>query len=492
MKGNFKKLSSFLDLYGRERPDKLFLLELRRKLSLTFREFDDLVGAACRLFRSLGLKKGDVVSTVVDNNAEFCVLYFASLRYGAVFNPFPYFLIAPEVQRDLETIKPKIVFVQAERKAEFGTLGGRQAVYHLRSGTAGGFLSDLGTWRGEFPEEEAAPGDIACLYHSSAPDAEPRGVLYSHGSISALIPSVARGLKLDGRDNHLIVLPLGHTAALNYSLLPAAFCGASIVLADNFWNIRKDFWNIIQAYRITYTELVPTILFILLHLPGRPAGPAPSLKYAGCGSAPLSIKLQADFESAFKLPVANLYGLTETGPTHYDDPFAPGWKRGSIGKPLDVNRVAILDEQGDELPDGETGEMAVQGDNVFSGYAISGERTGRNFKDGFFLTGDLGARDRAGVFEFRGLKKRLIIRGGINIHPGEIDEVLSGHPHVRQAWTMGVPDDYFGELIKTFIVFREGRIVLESELKDFCKRRLSPIKVPDFIFPVPDLDGVRD
>jgi len=492
MKGNFGKLSSFLGLHGRERPDKPFLIELKRKLSFTYREFDSLVGAACRLFLSLGLKKGDVISAVLDNNSEFCILYFASLRYGTVFNPYPYLLIAPEIKRDLDILKPKIVFVQEERKAEFGILEKEQSVYYVRIGAAGAFLSDLAGRRGEFPEEDADPGDIACLYHSSAPAVEPRGVLYSHENIMALVPSVARGLKLSERDNHLIVLPLGHTAALNYSLLPAVFLGASVVLADSFWNVRNDFWNIIKSRRITYAQVVPTVLFILLHLPGRRAAAAPSLKFMGCGSAPLSLGLQSDFEAAFGLPVANLYGLTETGPTHYDDPLAPGWKRGNIGKPLDVNRVVILDEKGSGLPDGETGEIAVQGDNVFPRYGIHGELTGRHIRNGFFCTGDLGVRNRDGVFGFRGLKKRLIIRGGINIHPAEIDEILTSHPDIREAWTKGIPDDYFGELIKAFVVFRGGRSVPESRLKDFCKERLSPIKVPDFIIPVPDIDGVGE
>ncbi len=476
--------------YSRERPDKTFLFELKRNLAISFREFEGLVGAACRLFRGLGLEKGDTVSAVLDNNAEFCVLYFASLFYGTVFNPFPNFLIAPEIKRDLEAVKPKITFIQEERRPEFGSLPDEQAVYFVSAGPKRGFLAELGSDPDGPPEGEADPEAPACLYHTSAPASEPRGVFYSRRNIRALIPSVARGLKLGEEDVHLIVLPLGHTAALNYSLLPAALHGGSVVLADSFWNIRKDFWSLVRDRGITYAEVVPTILFILLHLPGRPRGPA-SLKYLGCGSAPLSIKLQDEFEAGFGLPVANLYGLTETGPTHFDDPFSPGWKRGRIGRPLDVNRVAVIGSGGNELPDGRTGEIAVQGDNVFPGYAINGELTSRHFVNGFFRTGDLGARDDDGVFEFRGLKKRLIIRGGINVHPGEIDEVLACHPGVLEAWTEGTPDDFFGELIRSYVVLREGWAVPESQLKSFCAERLSPIKIPDFIVQTRDMAGVR-
>ena len=485
-----EKLSSILNLCSRERPDKTFLFELKRNLAISFREFEGLVGAACRLFRSLGLKKGDTVSAFLDNNAEFCVLYFASLFYGTVFNPFPYFLIAPEIKRDLDALKPKIIFIQEERRAEFGILKDEPAVYFVRAGPERGFLAELGSHPGGLLEDDVDPGAPACLYHTSAPESEPRGVLYSRRNIMALIPSVARGLKLGDEDVHLIVLPLGHTAALNYSLLPAALRGGSVVLADNFWNIRKDFWNLVTGRGITYAEVVPTILFILLHLPGGPQAP-PVLKYLGCGSAPLSLKLQAEFEAGFGLPVANLYGLTETGPTHFDDPFSPGWKRGRIGRPLDINRVAVFDAEGNELPDGRTGEIAVQGDNVFPGYAINGEMTGRHFVKGFFRTGDLGARDGDGVFEFQGLKKRLIIRGGINVHPGEIDGVLASHPGVLEAWTEGTPDDFFGELIRSYVVLREGWTVPESQLKAFCAERLSPIKIPDFIVQTRDMAGVR-
>jgi len=222
----------------------------------------------------------------------------------------------------------------------------------------------------------------------------------------------------------------------------------------------------------------------LMHLPAGPGAPL-ALPYVGCGSAPLSSRLQRDFESRFGLRAANLYGLTETGPTHVDDPRVPGWRPGTIGRPLDVNRVVILDEGGKELPPGREGEIAVAGENVFPGYALHPEAGRHVFRGGYFLTGDLGARDADGIFYFYGIRKPLIIRGGINIHPGEIDEVLRAFPGVETADTRGVPDDFFGERILCRVRLKGGAGIGKDELEAYCRERLSPLKRPDEFLILP-------
>ncbi len=143
--------------------------------------------------------------------------------------------------------------------------------------------------------------------------------------------------------------------------------------------------------------------------------------------------------------------------------------------------MTILDTEGNELPTGRPGEIVVRGGNVFPGYAINPDLTAAHFRDGGFLTGDRGLVDEEGYHHFLGLKKKLIIRGGVNIHPGEIDEVLLTHPDVARAVTRGTPDDYFGELIRSEVAIREGSPLTEAALKEYCRGRLSPIKIPDFI-----------
>jgi long-chain acyl-CoA synthetase len=474
----FQKITERLAIHARRLHGKTFLIELQSGRRYSFREFNELVDRTCRYFENLGLGAGDTAAAVLDNSVEFCLLYFGALRSAVRFNPYPSIFAAGDVRRDTAAIRPKVIFLPEERREEFRDLDIKKIF--LPTGTAGAFIEGLKHFPPKFSEVSVIPSDVACLYCSSGRLVDPRGILYTHGNIDVLIPSVIRGLGLSEADIHLIVLPLAHTAALNYSLLPAAWLGATAIVARDFWTLRDQFWGIISGQNVTYVEVVPTVLYILLHQPVRP-GRSVSLSYMACGSAPLSPDLRNEFERTFGLPVADLYGLTETGPTHTDAVWSPGWRGGTIGRPLDCNEVVILDGEGRRLPPGKTGEIAVRGGNVFPGYAIHPGLTSSRFRDGWFLTGDLGLEDREGYFHFKGRKKELIIRGGINIHPGEIDEVLKSHPDVMDCGTHGTPDEFFGELILTEVVLRGGSMETEATLKTFLRNHLSPIKIPDSI-----------
>jgi long-chain acyl-CoA synthetase len=473
-----EKVSRRLALQAARFPDKIFLVDLGSGRQFTFREFDGLVSRVCRFLETLGVERGDIISTVLANSAELALLFFAALRFGIVLNPYPAFFIAADLRRDTDILRPKVILAPEARREDFEPLG--SAMGFIDAGGRGEFIESLGAFPPDFPEAPARSGQIAFIYHSAGRLIDPRGIRYSHGNLASLIPSVARGLNLRPDDVHLIVLPLAHTAALNYSLFPGAWLGATVILAESFWNIRERFWRLAGEFSVSYAQVVPTVLYILHHQPAR-SRPQLRLPYLACGSAPLSPSLRTEFESAFTLPVADLYGLAETGPTHADAIWMSGWKRGTIGRPLDVNEVAILDDDGEALPCGAAGEIAVRGGNVFPGYAVNPGLTAGHFRNGWFLTGDRGLIDEDGYHHFLGLKKTLIIRGGINIHPGEIDEVLGAHPEVEKVSTRGTPDDFFGELIRCEVSVREGSRLTEAALKEFCRGRLSPIKVPDLI-----------
>jgi long-chain acyl-CoA synthetase len=416
-------VSDALRRHALDRPASIALHDLATDRRFDYRELDRLVDAACRYLASLGLHAGDRLALVVDNTIEFCLLFLASLRYGTIANPHPYMFSAAEIAADLEATPPAAVMVAHERVSEFTAGPGRPAVVDVPSG--GDFLEALASVRGRGVCNPWPREGVACLYPSCGAEDDPRGILYSHANLSALIPSICRGLRHSPADVHLVVLPLAHAAALSYSLLPAWWCGATIVLARGFWPIRNDFWEIVRAHRVNRVQVVPTVLVMLLHLAARPRAGL-MLPYVGCGSAPLPLRVQLGFEETFGLRVANLYGLSETGPTHVDDPTEPDWKAGSIGVPLDVNEVAILDPEGLPYADGQEGEIAIRGDNVFGGYAVNPHAAAGRFVRGFFRTGDLGYRDpRDGRHHFTGRRKRLIIKGGINIHPSDGSSPLS-------------------------------------------------------------------
>jgi long-chain acyl-CoA synthetase len=271
-------------------------------------------------------------------------------------------------------------------------------------------------------------------------------------------------------------------------MLPCAYIGGKIVMAESFWHIRTKIWKLIEAHRATYMEVVPTVLYSILNIYRRKIdNDISSMRYVGCGSAPLQKTVQVEFRERFGLRIANLYGLSETGPTHIDDPSAPNWKPGSIGVPLDVNEVKIVDDNANELGPNQTGEIVVKGDNVFVGYYKNQVLYNKVVKNGWFHTGDLGYKDENSIFYFVDRKKDLIIKGGINIVPGEIDEILMQHPSVKEGVTVGVPDPMFGEEVKSFVVPKDGMSVTPEEVIAHCSNYLPKTKVPKYVEIVGDI-----
>ena len=477
-----ESLDTYLEFFSKEFPEKIFIYDLKQNLGFSYRKTNELVDSLCLYFKDQGFKQGDIITFYLDNCVELALLLLASLRFGTTAFLYPSLFIPAELKKDLGSIPSKAVFVNAEKAEELRTKT-RQRLIVVKNQGPDGFLDKIAGLNGRYDQKEIRPEDNALLYQSAGASFHPRGIFYTHGNLAALIPSICRGLHFSDTDIHLIGLPLAHSAALNYSLFPALMTGGSVILADSFWNIRNSFWKICGLYGVTYVEVVPTVLYMLHHLPfDRSDRKAfDTLKYIGCGSAPLSESMQTEFEKKFGLPAANLYGLTETGPTHVDYPLSTEWRRGTIGKPLDVNRIKILDKNGQECDLGKKGEIAVKGENIFPGYAVKPELTQKYFKQDYFCTGDIGSADREGYFYFYERKKELIIRGGINIHPDEINEVVLSHPQVEKCRTESIPNDFLGEQIKTSIVLKTKSSLSERELKDYCSLYLSPIKIPDFI-----------
>jgi len=472
-------ITHYLEKWAQSHPDKLFLYDQNRKTGLNFREVHQHVLGACAYFERLALKKGDIITLYLKNSFEFCLLFLASLEYGTVAYPYPYMFAPVELLRDLQWIKSQAAFVQAERKDEFEGCELKNMVF-IDPDNQEYIFGNKADPAHHFRNKERNPDEFACIYPSAGASFHPRGIYYSHKNITALIPSVCRGFHFKKDDVHLILLPLAHSASLNYSFFPALLCGNTVVLTEGFWNIKDQFWRLCNEHSVSYVETIPTVLYTLLHLP-KTFREVPTLKYIGCGSAPLENELQTEFMAKFGLPVANLFGLTETGPTHVDYPLVHDWKPGSIGKPLDVNQVVVVSKNGNPLPTGEKGEIQIRGDNVFPGYAVKPELTSHSFCRGYFRTGDIGYKDIDGMYYFSHRMKDLIIRGGLNIHPDEINEVLLTHPDVLACRTSGSPDKFFGEIIKSDVRIRTDSRLNQQALKDFCAHQLSPIKVPDVI-----------
>ncbi len=485
--------SDVLKNHARSRPDHIAILEPQRNISITYKELDDLVDRVAIWLDSKGVKQGGVVSVVVKNCIEYFPIYLGTIRAGGIINPFPATLSQFDLLKNLRYTEPDVVVCHDTHSSYMKSHG--FDVYELNFRNDTQFFDDISikdttSVTADSVLDANAP---ACLYYSSGTTDDPKGIIYSHANMMSLIGSIVRGFGHKDSDQHLILLPLGHTASINYSFLPALYTGATIVLYDSYLRLRTNLWTAIEEYQISYMQVVPSILYSILHtsFSNFEHDQVSSLSYVGCGSAPLSIHMQTEFQEKFDIPVANLYGLSETGPTHFDNPLEPKWQPGSIGLPLDVNEIRFVDDEGVDVPIDEIGEIIVKGPNVFTDYFKNQELYKTVVIDGYFYTGDLGYIDSLGKQYFVERKKDLIIKAGVNIHPGEIEEVLYEHKCISEVLVVGIDDEFYGEDVKCFAVLNKDNETennIEQSIINFARERLGVFKAPvsvDFVESLP-------
>lgn len=458
-------------------PTKVVCHKIRGD-EITFSELNVLVNKCCRYFDELGLSKGDIVTVIIPNSIASIILYFSCLRSGLIVNPCPSTLSESELMNNINFLQTDLLVSKALLIQKNSNLIERQLVIENDSD----FINLLEAYSGASYFVDLEENDIACLYYSSGTTGNPKCVMYSHKNMVSLVKSIVSGFSFSEESIHLGVLPLGHTAITNYSFLPAMFTGSTMCLAENFNSIRQDLWKLISELGITYLQIVPTVLFAILATPydSKDIQSNKSLKFIGCGSAPLSKESQINFYQKFKIKVANLYGLSETGPSHFDNPLSPSWKPGSIGYPLSVNKCKVFNENFKEVNDGEIGQIALKGDNVFIGYYKNDKAYKDTFYKDYFLTGDLGFKDSTGKFYFADRKKDLIIKGGVNIVPGEIEEVIFKLKDVTSVAVIGVPHKIFGEEIIAFVERKDIKLT-ETMIKEICIENLQILKRPNKI-----------
>ena len=422
--------------------------------------------------KNLNLEIQTIVPVLLPNSIEYLITYIACATHGLIFAPIPYFLDAVEVDKLLENYKSELIVSNRE-----------DISYPVKSIQppnlkATDFHSELFDHK---TDVNVSDSSILSLYYSSGTTGNPKGVLYTHENKFSLIESIVKDFGFTKESNHFAFLPFGHTASLNYSVFPSLFSGSKLFIASGFEKIRSNFFQILAKFKITYVELVPTVAQTLVKLKEDVSKlDLTNISFVGCGSAPLSKTIQNEFFSSFQKPLANLYGLSETGPSHFDNPLETNWKPGSIGKPLSVNNCKIAND----------GEILLRGKNVMFGYFNNDKLTNEVIKDGWFHTGDYGF-EQDGNYYFLDRKKDLIILGGINIYPAEIEDVIYKESRVLECAVFGVEDKTLGEKIVAYVKCslkgHDNLIVMESELIELCKKHLSRFKIPSVIVFVDEI-----
>jgi len=323
------------------------------------------------------------------------------------------------------------------------------------------------------------PDTPAVLIYTSGTTGVPKGALLSHKNVLAGGRNTALAHEIVSSDVSLCVLPLYHINAEMVSIASALVSNSCVVTIGRF--SVSNFWQLIEKYQCTWFSVVPTIINYLLNDNFDVKSlKLKNLRFGRSASAPLSPEVHKKFEKTFGVKIIETMGLTETAAQILSNPPHQG-KHGSAGKAYG-NEVRLIDDHGNYLPNGKTGELVIKGENVLLEYFKNEEATSGAFNDdGYFLTGDLGLMDEDGFFFITGRKKELIIKGGENISPREIDDTLYKHNAVLEACTFGIEDDNYGEEISACVFLKDNLVANEKELLDLCKADLGEYKTPSQI-----------
>jgi long-chain acyl-CoA synthetase len=430
---------------------------------------------------SHGIEKDEKVCILIPNRPEFLYSFFGIVYAGAVAVPINIQLKTAEVQYLLYNSDARMLITTPEFKAI------AFAVKHTCPELKDIVMLDRAP-RGTIPFEEfikepkklkareVKEEDIAGIIYTSGTTGHPKGVLLTHKNYVANAEQIATACQMAEDDRLLCILPLFHVMGLVATALSPLYSGGSMVLMKGF--SPKEFLPRLSLYRATAFSGVPTVYAILNNLPDAEDYDLSALRFCICGAAPMPVEVFETFERKYKAFILEGYGLSEATCASSINPLDGRRKIGSIGVPLKNQEMKIMDENQNELPPGEIGEIVVQGPNVMKGYYKDEEATRETLLNGWLHTGDLGYIDRDGYFYIKGRKKEMVIRGGENIYPKEIEDILCEHPAISQAAVVGLPDKIWGEEVAAFVVLKKGSDVKPQELIGYCKEHLADYKCP--------------
>ena len=432
------------------------------QVELTYAEVARRVDAVAGQFAAAGVRRGDVVAVMLPNRVELLLALLAAWRLGAAVTPVNPVFTPNEAGYQIADSGAKLLIATAP-----------DASYGVRALAA----DDLATEpAGTLPAPDTRPGDLALLIYTSGSTGRPKGVMLDHANLVAMGASLGQAMMLSPDDNCLLVLPLFHVNAILVSCLAPMMAGAQVTILPRF--APDTFLAAISRYRATYFSAVPTIYARLAELPEDQLGDTSSVRFAVCGAAPVSRELLRRSEARFGFPIIEGYGLTEGTCASAVNPLDGVRKPGTVGVALPGQQVATMRPDGSFAAAAEPGEVVIRGANVMRGYLNRPEATAEAIVDGWLHTGDVGVLDAEGYLTIVDRIKDMIIRGGENIYPQEIESVLARHDAVLEAAVIGAPHEVYGEVPVAYLVTYPGATVTAGELLALCRGNLTKVKVP--------------
>ena len=451
----------------------------------TYKELYNSILRLATGLQRLGIQKGDRVALMLPNIPMFPIAYYAIVRIGAIVVPINTMFREREIHYILEDSESSAIITWGNVLEEVG-----RAVEDIDS------CSHLIVTGSNLPEEvvnldtllaendadpedfSAASEDSAVILYTSGTTGRPKGAVLTHGNLASnAYASVLIG-QITSKDIFLGVLPFYHSFGQTVSMNAAFYAGARIVLLSKF--NPEDVLQAIDCEKVTIFAAVPTMLKMLVDYDA-PVPDLSSIRRLLSGGSKLEKSLMEEFESKFGLPIHEGYGLTEASPVVTFNPEGFARKEGSVGIPLRDIYVKIVDESGEELVPGQEGEIVVRGPNVMKGYLNRPEATKEILRDGWLYTGDVGYLDEEGYLYIVDRKRDMIIKGGFNVYPREIEELLLHHPAIAEVAVVGVADPVQGEEVKAYVVLKKGANVSSDEIIEYCLSQIARYKCPKYI-----------
>ena len=432
------------------------------------------------LLKERGLRPGDRVGVMLPNVPYFGVVYYGVLRAGGVVVPMNVLLKGREVSFYLSDSGAKQMFAWHDFAAS--ARGGRRvAGAEVIVVEPGEFEALLAGASREPDDVERDGSDTAVILYTSGTTGTPKGAELTH---SNMLENCRTGgtelMHVSEQDVIFGALPLFHSFGQTCCLNTGVRAGACLTMIPRFEPGKA--LEIIQRDKVTLFDGVPTMYHAMLNYPEREQYDVSSLRTCVSGGSAMPVEVMRGFEKAFGCVILEGYGLSETSPVASFNHLERERKPGSIGTPIRGVEMKVVDDAGNELPPGEVGEIAIRGHNVMKGYWNRPDATAEVLKDGWLLTGDLARMDEDGYFFIVDRKKEMIIRGGFNVYPREIEEVLYEHPAVLEAAVIGVPDEALGEEVAAAVVLRPGHDASADEIRGFVKDRVAAYKYPRHVW----------
>ncbi len=436
-------------------------------------QFLAAVQRAAAALRAYGVSPGDVVAIMLPNTAGFIVSLFATWRVGATVTPINPSLQPAEVTYQVSDAGAKMMIVARTPEFDAGVATVVTAELDKAEATPGA----------DAPHE----GDdaLALLIYTSGTTGRPKGVMLDHANLDAMCNGVIDAFGLTGADHSLLILPLFHVNGIVVGTLSPLLAGGRATVAGRFRP--ESFFDRIEQSRPTYFSAVPTIYTMLCGLPASVEPDTSSVRFAICGAAPASVELLDAFESRYGIPIIEGYGLSEGSCASTVNPLDGERKPGTVGLPVSGQTIRLVDSTGNPVPEGEAGEVVIKGPNVMRGYLNRPEETAKTIVDGWLHTGDVGRFDEDGYLVLVDRAKDMIIRGGENIYPREIEAVVHGLPQIAEAAVVGRAHPVYGEEPVLFVSLHPDTTLDTDAIRDHLRISLSKYKLPVEITIMDDL-----